>query len=344
MNFEIELIQALKDKGVSDTLISDIINSGYIIREWGDLQGGSYTSVSDKLYGSKGTSNNFELDKFIAYAKGESADFGNFPFISYHVKSYADINEILNDERRKRLIDSGRMVFRGQPQEYYYTRKIPNPIRRDNLGREISITPGIYRGFDLGISNNRFKTSNDITNRLLASIESINNPELNSYYSYDFTRVHQHYISHTEGLDVTFDIRTAIYFATNRLHLKDERIATYENVELGSHTGVIYGIVFRDPSVTKSEFYIDQFDYFKCYTPERILRQHCGLPIFHEYERNIAITDIDFIIYLEPEFEFSDGFTYKYMFPDRAQDKFYDQLLKLKQKFPEHLQEIVEYI
>lgn len=51
------------------------------------------------------------------------------------------------------------------------------------------------------------------------------------------------------------------------------------------------------PSVKGTEFLIRDFEVCKKYIPTKILRQKCGLPILGLMERNIAICDIDCIIY-----------------------------------------------
>ena len=49
-----QLIKIVKGKNINDTLIDNIINSGYIIRQWMDFQTPEgYKSVSDKMYGNK---------------------------------------------------------------------------------------------------------------------------------------------------------------------------------------------------------------------------------------------------------------------------------------------------
>src|SRR5262249_4457098 len=162
---------------------------------------------------------------------------------------------------------------------------------------ELSILPGAYRGKSLGMQE--WNHPSFITSRTMQHLLHILEPNLEDGFmptmSYDLMRVEQHYATQTQGLDITFDIRSAIYFATHIYTPLKKGYATYKKIEKGNHKGVIYSFVFRDPPVKKTEFYIQEFDTFKTYTPERILRQHCGLPLFHEYERNIAAADIDCI-------------------------------------------------
>jgi hypothetical protein len=106
---------------------------------------------------------------------------------------------------------------------------------------------------------------------------------------------------------------------------------------------VIYCFRFLDPRVTETEFLIRDFDFFKTNRPERILRQRCGLPFIGEHERNIAITDIDCIIRLAPDFDYNPRRSPMYLFPSIFEDKFYAALLALKERYPEELNTVVEY-
>lgn len=111
----------------------------------------------------------------------------------------------------------------------------------------------------------------------------------------------------------------------------------------GAHNGVIYLFRFTSPTVKKSEFYVRDFDLFKTYQPGRILRQNCGLPLIGDFERNIAICDIDCILRLHPEFECGTLRNPREIFHSAAEDFFYRKLLELKGQFPDELSEVVEY-
>jgi hypothetical protein len=107
-----------------------------------------------------------------------------------------------------------------------------------------------------------------------------NNPDVYaaSQFAYDPMRVEQHYASPTTGLDLTFDINSALFFATHQFTMTGG-IASLNRVARGAHKGVIYCFRFGSPTVKKSEFYVRTFDLFQTYQPARILRQHCGLPL-----------------------------------------------------------------
>lgn len=156
-------------------------------------------------------------------------------------------------------------------------------------------------------------------------------------------RTEQHYATQTTGLDLTFDLPTALFFATQDFAWGEDGRAFYRPVPRGEHQGVIYLFRFGSPSVRKTEYLIRDFDFFRTHRPERILRQLCGLPLFGPDERNIAITDIDCIISLHPDFETDRCPSPEYMFPGVPEDPFYRKLLELKRDRPELLRNVVEY-
>jgi len=345
-NMEKELINILKIKGVSDRMIDNIINSGYIIRHWQDFKTAEgYITISDKMYGNKGISSSFDIDKFIQYANGHYV-FEKLPKLNSHrVKNLTEINEILNEPYRKRWIENGWLSFRGQVKEYTFKRKIPNPVRADMDGKEISILPGAFRDKPLGFNRQDFADERNSFELFLRELEP-NNPHVysDSYYSYDIMRAEQHYAKHTQGLDISFEISTALFFATNKLNWNTDGTAYHSEISQGNHEGVIYSFVFRDPLVKKTEFLIKDFDLFKTYSPARILRQNCGLPLFSEYDRNIAVCDIDCVFYLDENFDYPDKLRPSYMFPDESEDLFYGKLLDLKRKYNGFgLDNVIEY-
>lgn len=339
---EEKLEMALKNKGIPDQKIADVIDSGYVL-----YPNGGVNVVLDKMYGLKGTSSCFNFDKFCQYLEGEINPFPqyNLSHCTYIVKNIDDIQSVLSDERRKRYIERGSLSFRGQTQEYNYWRKVPNPVRANSEGLELSIFPGAYRqdpdkpySFSVPFEEKR------TIKHFLHELEP-NEPDIYVYapYTYDYMRVEQHYGTQTAGLDISFDIETAIFFATYKYNSDKNNVATHTKVQRGQHKGVIYGFKFTSPPVNKSQFYINGFDLFKTNTPERLLRQDCGLPLVGPYERNIATTDIDFVMYLHEDFDYQGLKTPEYMFPDESEDKFYKKLMELKKKYPKALSNIVKY-
>lgn len=339
------LERTLKDSGLSEKKIEDILDSGYIIRDFDDpFSGRTWQSVSDRMYGNKRFSSSFDIDKFIEYVDGEY-NFPDLPeFVSFNVKCKTDINEVLSKPRRKHYIENESMSFRGQTKEYKFKRIIPNSVRSDKKGEELSIMPGIYRQGGSFYSFNREAIENRSFMHLLRELEP-NNPSIypDSQNAYDIMRVEQHYATQTAGLDISFDIDTAIFFATHKLTFNARNKAFHEKIERGNHLGVIYCFRFIDPPIKKSQYLIDKFDLFKTFRPERIIRQSCGLPLIGEYERNVSITDLDCVLYLDKNFHYEEGKTPEYMFPNAQDDGFYGKLLEIKSRYPNELKNVVEY-
>ncbi|SDZ63319.1 hypothetical protein SAMN05421547_1681 [Delftia lacustris] len=317
------------------------------MRSWCDpFSGNTWESVSDRMYGNKQFSSSFKTEDFIKYITGQHKFPSLPPFISYEARSIEDIHEILADTRRASYISDGSLTYRGQPKEYHLKRKIPNPVRADSKGLEISVLAGAYRQanefYSFALQPKEQRSFQDI----LGELEP-NQPDLGfaSISAYDIMRTEQHYATQTSGLDLAFELDTAIFFATHQFRWRASGKAYYERVKHGEHSGIIYCFRFRDPPVKRSQYYIKEFDLFKTYPPTRIIRQDCGLPLIGEYERNIAITDIDCIIRLHHEFEMPKTFkkSPEYMFPSIREDKFYEKLLTLKQQHQDLLTDVVEY-
>lgn len=332
----------LLKRQVSPSQIDDVLDAGYCLRNWYDpatLK--TCVSVSDMMYGNKQLSSCFDIDKFAKYVKGECQFPSSPPFRTFTIKTRTDIAAILSENSTRRYAEQGSLSFRGQHREHTFKRKIPNPVRANSSGSERSILAGIYRQRTPYYSFNQ-------TIKEARTIEAVRldlepNGAFDGFGFYDFMRTEQHYATQTAGLDITFEIETAIFFATHAFKLDADGRAYYERIARGQHRGVIYGFVFVMPFVTETQYLIRDFDYFKINPPERILRQRCGLPLFGDNERNIAVTDLDFIMLLHPDFDYETTFTPEYMFPCVAEDSFYARLLELKERHPEGLSGVVEY-
>ncbi len=341
-----ELVRALTEHGVGELLISDAIDSGYFLRNWivpGSLQ--SYTSVSDAFYGNKQFSSSFPIAQFAAYLKGEYR-FQKLPDPPrYLVRNLSDIHEILSDSRRAHYISEGSLTFRGQPKEYYVKRKISNPVRRNENGLELSILPSAYRS-PPPVYSFEHKPKASLQIRSILSLLEPENPDVHrdGAFSHDPMRVEQHYGLQTAGLDLTFDLSVALFFATQRFIMNETGRAYYASTGPEATGRVVYCFRFGSPPVTESAYRIRNFNLFKTYPPTRVLRQKCGLPLFDPYERNIAVTDIDCVIELAHDFECSEMPRASYLFPSKDEDRFYGTLLELKARHPKLLNEIVEYL
>jgi hypothetical protein len=339
------LAGALHTAGISDDLTAKALDSGYYLRTYFDpFSKHTYHVVSDCMYGSKQLSSCLEIDKFIDYLKGEDPFQPAPPLRRHKVKTRSEIQEILSEPRLAHNITQGLVSFRGQTQEHKIKRHIPNPIRADENGFEVSILAGLYRqnapfySFSLEPQEKR-------TLEFIAQILEPNNPcaLVNYPFTYDAMRVEQHYATQTAGLDITFDLETALFFSTHEFVRLSNGKALHRQIPQGAHKGVIYCFRFCDPPVKKTEYYIQDFDLFKSLRPERVLRQKCGLPLFAPQERNIAVADIHCVIEFDPDFSGTSTLTPEWMFPRVKEDRFYEKLLELKDRFPEDLAEVVEY-
>lgn len=335
----------LEAQGIPEHTAQKASDSGYYLRGWvnpGTAK--TYTTVSDLMYGNKQFSSSFETEEFLKYLQGGKDVFEPLPpFREIVVRNRSELLDILEDSGRRRYIADGSLSLRGQTGEYRFRREIPNPRRADPEGFELCVMPGLYRQNPPTYSF-ATETPDRLSLRLfLNELEPSNdNVYADSEFAYDMVRVEQHYATPTGGLDLSFDIDTALFFATHKF-TRSNGIATYEPIPAGSHAGVIYCFRFGAPTVKKSEYLIRDFDLFKAYRPERILRQACALPMIGDFERNIAITEIDCVIRLHRHFEDHGLLTPEHMFPNIREDKFYGQLLSLKERFPKELETIVEY-
>ncbi|MBP6782308.1 MAG: hypothetical protein KA152_00850 [Verrucomicrobiales bacterium] len=340
------LQSTLFNAGIDAGTTSRVLDSGYFLRNWVDpFSGGrTWSSVSDFMYGSKGHSSNFKTEKFIAYIKGDHA-FDALPaFRRFTVKSVEEIKSILSEPYRARLMDGGRLSFRGQTSEHTFKRHFPSPVRSDSDGREISILPGVYRQSGPTYTFSMPFQEQRSFSYLLSKLEP-NNPQMfwDSPHSFDVMRVEQHYATQTAGLDLSFDIQTPIFFATHHFERHENGLASHRRVPKGEHKGVIYCFCFQDPPVKATEYLIKDFDLFKTYTPERILRQHCALPLIGPHERNIALTDLNCIFDLHQDFVDDSPLDPAWMFPGVSEDPFYKKLIEIKDSAPTLLPNLVEY-
>ncbi|HEY9421834.1 MAG TPA: hypothetical protein VIW92_10500 [Thermoanaerobaculia bacterium] len=340
--FQVGLKALLEENGAADNVIRDALTSGYYLRTFGDpFSGNTWVSVSDSLYGNKQFSSSFEPEAFVDYAMGRGNSFSVLPeFQTFVVKSQADIDLILSDPRRASYLKDGSMTFRGQPQQYFLRRRLPNPVRSNERGEELSILAGVYRQQGSPYSFELKPVEQRLTQFLPRHLFS---GHADTPFAYDPMRVEQHYATQTRGLDLSFDVEVAIFFATHRFQMREASKAFYEDVPAGAHSGVVYAFRFRDPPVKRESFLIREFDLFRDHIPERVLRQNCGLPLMGDFERNIAITDLDCILQLHPDYSSESRLTAEQLFPSIDEDRFYAVLLEQKDKYPELLASVVEY-
>lgn len=339
-----DLEQELQRRGFGDELIAKVVDSGYFLKGWSTFSGTPRYSVSDALYGNKALSSDFELEAFIRHLRGEKVFEALPPLNRVRMRSRTEIVEYLKLDRLRSYDADGSLTMRGQLREHRLRRAIPNPVRGNSDGEEISILPGLYRqrpGAPYSLTAPvQERRAIEVFSR---EIEPGGSIDPLGPLSRDFMHVEQHYARQTSGLDLTFDVEIALFFATNRFVMTEEKLAHYEPVKSGEHEGVIYLFRLGSPSVRRTEFHIAGFDYFQTHHPLRVIRQVCGLPYFGQYERNIAATDVDTVIELDPDFVGGSQLSPEYMFPNADDDKFYGKLLSLKDRFQAALADVVEY-
>lgn len=333
------------ERGLSDDLIRQIVDSGFYLRTLvNPISSETWETVSDMMYGNKQFSSSFAIDEFLAHVTA-TRKLDSLPsFVEETVRTWTDVQEVLSTPRRQRYMSDGTFSFRGQTSSFTIHRSIPNPRRSDSAGRELSVMPGLYRQSESRYSFSKAVTEVRSWEYFLRDLEP-HDQDLDSHadVAYDIMRTEQHYAAATRGLDLSFAPEPALFFATHRFTLQPTGRVTYEPVKRGEHTGVIYCFRFRDPPVKRSEYFIRDFELFRTYRPERLLRQQCGLPLIGGHERNIAITDIDCIIHLDSDFRCQSDLSSQQLFPGVGDDPFYAKLLELKDRYPTELRNVVEY-
>ena len=127
----------------------------------------------------------------------------------------------------------------------------------------------------------------------------------------------QHYGYKSIGLDLTFDVSTALFFATNRFVLLDgaRNSGDYVPVKTGEHQGVLYCFVFEDPPLTASENMVRDIGIFEHCPPRRPVIQRCALPGFGPLNFNEAAIDIEAVFYLNKDFDSQNLMAKEDLFP-----------------------------
>lgn len=158
----------------------------------------------------------------------------------------------------------------------------------------------------------------------------------------EFPLLEQHYGMDTHGLDVTFDLATALFFATHKFTTHGDGTATYEPVPRGNHKGVVYSLVFEDPPLRRAEWMVREIDSFSHIPPKRPIMQQCALPYFDTYSINEAPRDTHATLELDADFDTAGLPTFDSLFPSPEKDPFYDALLEMKSK-SDSFNKVVEY-
>ncbi|WP_146187802.1 hypothetical protein [Limnohabitans sp. T6-5] len=300
-----------------------------------------------------------------------------------NVRDLKDLREIAESPRHREAIEQGFTSFRGQPRDYWMSRSVPNPRICDAQRMERIITPSYWRQFldqplsarNLGPSQSIFETfqADELVYHGIADwrtlhkrnherygphfsisdLEDFHDPESQEYFKrwkrhrfhdcYEYPLIEQHYGKKTIGLDITFDLATAAFFASHRWsELSNSLKATYRHINEGEHEGVIYFFRFRDPAVRQTDYLVNKLGVFEHLPVERPIRQRCGLPAFRANEIAAAARDLDAVILLDANFD-TDGLPEpNHLFP-LSEDPFYLALLEQKKRFGTPWNWVVDY-
>jgi hypothetical protein len=329
----------------------------------------------DTYYGNK-YAGLFELDEFVDYLRSGSHDGLPVRFAEYHVKSLREIRAIL--DRPENSAYAGRVTFRGQTEDFWIRRPVPNPRAKSADGSERMIVPSQWRkAINRSLDDRESKTSASVfaspllsspllyhdipdwRNHLRHIAEHLGEPDpckvcseiatrreahsLDAVYSNDGPLLEQHYGMPTMGLDVTFDPAVGAFFASHNFVRGANGRASFEPVRAGDHQGIIYCFVFESPSVTETGYMVREVPLFRNIPPLRPIRQRCGLPAFHVNEIAAAVRDLHAVFYLDAAFDLSELPSASYLFPGRQEDRFYGVLVELREWLPQVWGDIVEY-
>lgn len=246
----------LADDALSTQVIDRVLDSGYFMRNWIDpFTGRISTTVSDLMYGNKQFSSSFAYDDFLAYVSGARPFQALPPFKIYTVRNRTEIEEILTEPRRSRYREEGTLSLRGQPKQYKFLRKLPNPVRADATDLKYLLCLDFIDKTERDDKFANEPEEKQTIRQLLFALEPNDEElQLNGTYSYDVMRTEQHYATQTAGLDLSYKTETAIFFATNKFKFDEFGHAYYEPVSHGQHEGVIYAFKFCDPPVKGHSF------------------------------------------------------------------------------------------
>jgi hypothetical protein len=139
----------------------------------------------------------------------------------------------------------------------------------------------------------------------------------------------QHYGIPTPALDVTFDLKTACFFALKKFDVGTNGRARFVPSE--SHESIVYGFVFHDPPVTRTHDLVKDLRWFEGCPPVRPIRQECALRMTDCSTVNYASPDVAVALLLRGSAGAFDLPQESELFPSAADDPFYNLLLHLKQ-------------
>ncbi|MCB9056736.1 MAG: FRG domain-containing protein [Chitinophagales bacterium] len=135
------LFKKLLNSGISNKTAGDVISSGYYMLEESGLVYDSFYAPMWLMTGQ------FRFNDFLEILENRKTIKSVEKKIST-VHSTEEILDILrSDPHSNYCLDQGSLSYRGQTNEYFTKRLIPNPSLKNKEGQERLIIPGIYRKY-----------------------------------------------------------------------------------------------------------------------------------------------------------------------------------------------------
>ncbi|MCH8814010.1 MAG: FRG domain-containing protein [Chloroflexi bacterium] len=368
----------LARRDVPQVLIEAAIESGYMYHPTSPNP-----SVADTFYLPKGPSGVIPIDHFAAFLKGEQDQPKLHDIPDYGIHSLDEAKAILERQRhiryRDRMCFRGQTkeyrTVRKLPnlvradsagRERLIIPAFWRQFQDDWLDRFTADVPrSIFTTFEAeeliywGIPNVDTLAQRNFDRHgvhTMSDLEDFPDSESQEYgrrwrqhkvdgpSNSELPLIEQHYGMKTMGLDVTFDLATALFFASQEFKRREDETATFVPVPDGAHEGVVYAMVFRDPPLRRTDAIVTEIGVFEHLPPERPIRQQCALPGFDAFGINAAVTDLDAVFYLAPDFNPAGLPLKEHLFPGERDDQFYEAVLAVK-RGPRGawLSDIVEY-
>lgn len=362
--YQKELYETLAELGVAQSRIVDLLNSGYfcIPNKDGAIQ------ICDRYYdisvalGIEAVKQNIPPQKELHSFSVRSLEDA----CAVVEKQLVQINPSLKD----------RIVFRGENTVHFLKKRaFPNPLVCAKNGLELSLIPSYWRQY----TSNNYNIADEMHDYLgkrpgidsliyarinledgihiirnhevhsMSDFENIDDPlaqeiyhrfSENKVYGSDDILLSQHYGIKTPCLDVTFDLKTALFFSLYKFVKLDNGKATY--VKNANKNAMVFCLLFTDPCLSTQDM-ITKIDMFDHIPPIRPLVQKCAL-VDHDFlSINKSAAHIMFALKISPEFEFAGIPLPQDIFPCVSEDKFYKYVLEMKTNYPEYWGDIIEY-
>lgn len=368
-NYQKSLKSKLLEEQIDGELIHRVLESGFYLFN---------NIVIDGYYGSK---SGILLETFVKHLKNHDYLSCRTNIPTYEVSSVKEAINILNKPQYKKVINdlcfrgqiSQYIAKRPFPHPVFSNEKgeeillLPGIWRNylDETGHVLNSRPFsepetflkviedelIFKGINVPKLMMKNKERYELYSH--SDIENLPDKESKEYweryrikqsssYNLFFRGVfEQHYGLETTGLDVTFNLKTALFFATHKFNLKND-LANYSKIK-NEHSGVVYILRFSAPKLTKTKDMIKEITDWNHLYPKRPVMQDCALPFFDSTKVNEAIPHIVGIIKIREDFDYTSSLTASDLFPNQEDDSFYKSLLELKLKYPTELEKIVQY-